>query len=42
MISGFADAFKVTHEATNPNFMGGALGYVSLLGFALYFAKTAL
>lgn len=39
MISGFSDAFKVSHEQTNPDFMGGTLGYVGMFGFALYFCK---
>lgn len=39
MISGFADAFKVSHEQTNPDFMRGTLGYVGMFGFALYFCK---
>lgn len=42
MISGFADAFKVSHEQTNPNFMGGALGYIGMLGFAIYFCKDCI
>lgn len=39
MASGFSDAFKTSHEQNNPNFMGGALGYLGLFGFALYFCK---
>lgn len=39
MISGFSDAFKVSHEQTNPDFMGGILGYIGIFGFALYFCK---
>jgi uncharacterized RDD family membrane protein YckC len=42
MISGFANAFKVTHEQTSPNFMGGPLGYISMLGFAIYFCKDCI
>lgn len=42
MVSGFADAFKVTHEQTSPNFMGGTLGYIGMLGFALYFCKDCI
>lgn len=39
MISGFSEAFKVSHEQTDPNFMGGAFGYIGMFGFALYFCK---
>jgi len=39
MISGFSDAFKVSHEQTNTDFMGGTLGYIGMFGFALYFCK---
>ena len=39
MISGFADAFKVTHEQTTFNFMQGPGLYIGLFGFALYFCK---
>lgn len=42
MISGFSDAFKVSHEQSNPNFMGGTLGYIGMLGFALYFCKDII
>ncbi len=42
MISGFSDAFKVSHEQTNPNFMEGILGYIGMLGFALYFCKDII
>ena len=42
MVSGFAEAFKVTHEQTSPNFMGGGLGYIGLLGFSLYFCKDCV
>jgi uncharacterized RDD family membrane protein YckC len=42
MISGFSDAFKVSHEQTNPNFMGGTFGYIGMLGFALYFCKDII
>ena len=42
MISGFSDAFKVSHEQTNPNFMGGTLGYIGMFGFALYFCKDII
>lgn len=42
MISGFSDAFKVSHEQTNPNFMGGALGYIGMFGFGLYFCKDVV
>ena len=39
MISGFSDAFKVSHEQTNPDFMGGTFGYIGMFGLALYFCK---
>jgi uncharacterized RDD family membrane protein YckC len=42
MVSGFSDAFKVSHEQTNPNFMGGTFGYIGILGFALYFCKDII
>ena len=42
MVSGFGDAFKVSHEQTVPNFMGGALGYIGMLGFAIYFCKDCI
>jgi uncharacterized RDD family membrane protein YckC len=42
MISGFSDAFNVSHEQTNPNFMGGPLGIIGLFGFALYFCKDVI
>jgi uncharacterized RDD family membrane protein YckC len=42
MISGFSNAFKVSHEQTNPNFMGGAFGYIGMIGFALYFCKDII
>jgi uncharacterized RDD family membrane protein YckC len=42
MISGFSEAFKVSHEQTNPNFMGGAFGYIGMFGFALYFCKDII
>ncbi len=42
MISGFADAFNVSHEQTRPNFMGGGFGYLSMLGFAIYFCKDCI
>jgi uncharacterized RDD family membrane protein YckC len=42
MISGFSEAFKVSHEQTNPNFMGGTFGYIGMLGFALYFCKDII
>jgi len=41
-ISGFAGAFNVSHEQTNPNFMGGALGYIGMVGFAIYFCKDCI
>ena len=42
MISGFSDAFNVSHEQTSPNFMGGTLGIIGLFGFALYFCKDVI
>jgi uncharacterized RDD family membrane protein YckC len=42
MISVFANAFNESHEQTSPNFMGGGLGYLSMLGFAIYFCKDCV
>jgi uncharacterized RDD family membrane protein YckC len=42
MISGFSEAFKISHEQTYPNFMGGTFGYIGKLGFALYFCKDII
>ncbi len=42
MISGFSEAFKISHEQTYPNFMGGTFGYIGMLGFALYFCKDII
>jgi uncharacterized RDD family membrane protein YckC len=42
MISGFSDAFKVSHEQTNPNFMAGTSGYLGMVAFALSFCKDIL
>ena len=42
MISGFAGAFNVSHEQTSPDFMSGGLGYLSMLGFAIYFCKDCI
>jgi uncharacterized RDD family membrane protein YckC len=39
MISGFSDAFKVSHEQTDFNFMEGPMMYIGMFGFALYFCK---
>jgi uncharacterized RDD family membrane protein YckC len=42
MASGFSDAFKVSHEQTDLNFMEGAMKYIGLFGFALYFCKDII
>jgi uncharacterized RDD family membrane protein YckC len=42
MISGFSDAFKVSHEQTDFNFMEGPMKYIGLIGFALYFCKDII
>jgi uncharacterized RDD family membrane protein YckC len=42
MIAGFSNAFKVTHEQTNFNFMQGPMEYITMFGFALYFCKDVI
>ena len=42
MISSFSDAFKVTHEQTDFNFMEGPMFYLAMFGFALYFCKDII
>ncbi len=42
MISGFSDAFKVSHEQTDFNFMEGPMKFLSMFGFALYFCKDII
>lgn len=42
MISGFSDAFKVSHEQADFNFMEGSMKYIGLFGFALYFCKDII
>lgn len=42
MISGFSDAFRVSHEQTNFNFMEGPMKYIGMFGFALYFCKDII
>lgn len=42
MVSGFSDAFKVSHEQTDFNFMEGPMKYIGLFGFALYFCKDII
>jgi uncharacterized RDD family membrane protein YckC len=42
MISGFSEAFKVSHEQSDFNFMEGPMKYIYLLGFALYFCKDII
>jgi uncharacterized RDD family membrane protein YckC len=39
VISGFSNAFNVSHEQTEFNFMEGQMKYLSMFGFALYFCK---
>lgn len=41
MISGFANAFKISHEQTTPNLFGDML-YLNLVGFAVYFCKDSI
>jgi len=41
MISGFANAFTITHEQTNPDIFGG-MSYLGLIGFAIYFCKDCI
>ena len=42
MISTFSDAFKVTHEQTDSNFMEGPMFYIAMFGFSLYFCKDII
>jgi uncharacterized RDD family membrane protein YckC len=42
MISGLSDAFKVSHEQTDTDFMEGPLLYIGLFGLALYFCKDII
>jgi uncharacterized RDD family membrane protein YckC len=42
MISRFANAFKVSHEQTDLNFMEGPMKYIGMFGFALYFCKDII
>lgn len=41
MISGFANAFTISHEQTNPDIFGG-MSYFGLIGFAIYFCKDCV
>lgn len=41
MISGFSTGFEVTHEPSNQEMFGG-LGFLGILGFALYFCKDSI
>jgi uncharacterized RDD family membrane protein YckC len=41
MIAGFSNAFKITHQQANFNFMEGPMEYISLFGLGLYFSKDA-
>jgi uncharacterized RDD family membrane protein YckC len=41
MISGFANAFTITHEQANPDIFGG-MRYIGLIGFAVYFCKDCI
>ena len=41
MISGFATAFNISHEQTNPDLFGN-MSYVMLIGFAVYFCKDSI
>jgi uncharacterized RDD family membrane protein YckC len=42
MISGFSDAFTVSHEQPDFNFMEGTMKYIGFFGFALYFCKDII
>jgi uncharacterized RDD family membrane protein YckC len=42
MISGFPDAFNVSHDQSDFNFMKGPMKYLSMFGFALYFCKDTV
>jgi uncharacterized RDD family membrane protein YckC len=39
MVSGFAEAFTVSHKPVYTSFISGTAGYIGLLGMALYFCK---
>ena len=39
MISGFSEAFNVSHERASPSLLEGTLKYIGMFGFALYFCK---
>ena len=42
IILSFTNAFKVSHEQTDLNFMEGPMKYIGLIGFALYFCKDII
>lgn len=42
MISGFSNAFNVSHEQTRPVFMEGPVQYITIFGFALYLCKDVI
>jgi uncharacterized RDD family membrane protein YckC len=42
MISGFSEAFHISHEQTNFNFIQGPMKYIGLFGIALYFCKDII
>jgi uncharacterized RDD family membrane protein YckC len=42
IVSNFSNAFKVSHEQTNLNFMEGPVKFIGMFGFALYFCKDII
>jgi uncharacterized RDD family membrane protein YckC len=42
IVSNFSDAFKVSHEQTDFNFMEGSMHYIGIFGLALYFCKDII
>lgn len=41
-ISGISDAFSVSHEPENFDFITGSMKYIDVIGFALYFCKDII
>lgn len=39
MVAVFSSTFETIHEQSETGFMSGTLGYIAMLGFALYFCK---
>jgi uncharacterized RDD family membrane protein YckC len=42
MVQGFSNAFTVSHEQLDFNFMEGPMQYIGMFGFALYFCKDSI